>query len=128
MLELGANANLADVHNTTPLMDIIALGDEARAQRDLLALRDSGRNILLDSQNCSMQSAVWRAMHQGQLLLVQDLVTTAGGVGGPGPGARVEFTPRPSRIRLAHQGSIKMGVPALLSPFLSDSPVREAIL
>jgi len=125
MLELGANANLADVHNTTPLMDIIALGDEARAQRDLLALRDSGRNILLDSQNCSMQSAVWRAMHQGQLLLVQDLVTTAGGVGGPGPGARVEFTPRPSRIRLAHQGSIKMGVPALLSPFLSDSPVSS---
>ena len=125
MLELGANANLADVHNTTPLMDIIALGDEARAQRDLLALRESGRNILLDSQNCSMQSAVWRAMHQGQLRLVQDLVTTTGGVGGPGPGARVEFTPRPSRIRLAHQASIKMGVPALLSPFLSDSPVSS---
>ena len=123
MLELGANANLADVHNTTPLMDIIALGDEARAQRELLALRDSGRNILLDSQNCSMQSAVWRAMHQGQLRLVKDLVTTAGGVGGPG--ARVEFTPRPSRIRLAHQASIKIGVPALLSPFLSDSPVTS---
>lgn len=124
MLELGANVNLADVHNTTPLMDIIALGDEARSRRYLQSLRDSGRNILLDSQNCSLQSATWRAMHQGQLGLVQDLLSSAGSEGGSG--ARVEFIPRPSRIRVAHQSCIKMAVPALLSPFLGSSPVRPS--
>ena len=35
MLELGANVNHADVHNTTPLMDVISLGQEDRTLVEL---------------------------------------------------------------------------------------------
>ena len=123
MLELGANVNHADVHNTTPLMDVIALGDEARARQELGALLTSGRALLLDSQNCSLQSALWRAMHQGQPGLVRDLVS-AGAAQVTGACARVEPVPRPSSsARLPRQEPIKVGVPSLLAPFLSDSPV-----
>lgn len=30
LLEIGANVNHADVHNTTPLMDLILVADEDR--------------------------------------------------------------------------------------------------
>jgi len=43
MLELGANVNHADVHNTTPLMDVVGFGDEERALRELARLERSGR-------------------------------------------------------------------------------------
>ena len=121
MLELGANVNLADVHNTTPLMDVIALGDEPRARRELGRLRASGREILVDNQNCSLQSAVWRAMHQGMAGLVGDLV---GEEGRGGTGARVEALPRhAASARLPRPGAIRCGVPPLLAPYLADSPV-----
>ena len=43
MLELGANVNHADVHNTTPLMDLVSLGDEERVLSELARLERSGR-------------------------------------------------------------------------------------
>ena len=46
MLEHGANVNIADVHNTTPIMDIIGLGDESRALSSLTMLMKSSRNFI----------------------------------------------------------------------------------
>jgi len=43
MLELGANVNHTDLHNTTPLMDLVSLGDEERALRELARLNSNGR-------------------------------------------------------------------------------------
>jgi len=61
MLEFGANVNHADVHNTTPLMDIINLGVEKRSLEELERLEKNGRLPLLDIQNCSLQSTLFRA-------------------------------------------------------------------
>lgn len=65
MLEHGANVNIADVHNTTPIMDIIGLGDESRALSSLTMLMKSSQNLMLDLDNCSLQSALWRSVFQG---------------------------------------------------------------
>lgn len=47
MLDIGANVNHADVHNTTPLMDIISLDDQVDicldAQHNMF-LTDNSRN------------------------------------------------------------------------------------
>jgi hypothetical protein len=45
MLELGANVNHTDLHNTTPLMDLVSLGDEERALRELTRMERSGRYV-----------------------------------------------------------------------------------
>ena len=45
MLELGANVNHADVHNTTPLMDIIMLGDQHRAMAGMVSMQAGGRSL-----------------------------------------------------------------------------------
>ena len=58
MVELGANVNSADLHNTTPLMDVVQLGWEERSCRELSRLLHSTRTLLLDTQNCSLQSAL----------------------------------------------------------------------
>lgn len=62
MLDLGANVNHADVHNTTPLMDVIRLGCEARTLAELARFQRNGRAPLVDNQNCSQESALFRAI------------------------------------------------------------------
>jgi len=116
MLEIGANINLADVHNTTPLMDIISLGCEARARSALASLCATEQPLLLDNQNCSQQSALWRAVHQGHGLLARELAVLGAGWS---CAARVAALPRP---RLARSTPLQLPVPALLAPFLADSP------
>jgi len=118
MLELGANVNHADVHNTTPLMDIIMLGDEQRALGDLVSMQTAGRSLLLDSQNCSLQSALWRAIFQGQRTLALELL---GASANQACSARVEPLSRPV-VRIPKHPTIKSAVPGLLAPFLNDSP------
>jgi len=118
MLELGANVNHADVHNTTPLMDIIMLGDQHRAMASLTSMEAGGRSLLLDSQNCSLQSALWRAFFQGHTSLALQLVQSGAG---QACSARVEPLSRPV-TRIPRHPTIKAGVPALLAPFLYDSP------
>lgn len=118
MLELGANVNHADVHNTTPLMDIIMLGDEQRALADLASLQSAGRSLLLDSQNCSLQSALWCSIFQGHCTLAQELLAANAN---QSCSARVEPLSRPA-VRIPRQSTIKSAVPGLLAPFLNDSP------
>jgi len=118
MLELGANVNHADVHNTTPLMDIIMLGDEQRALADLASLQAAGRSLLLDSQNCSLQSALWRSIFQGHCTLALELLSANAN---QSCSARVEPLSRPA-VRIPRHPTIKSAVPGLLAPFLNDSP------
>jgi len=118
MLELGANVNHADVHNTTPLMDIIMLGDQHRAMAGMVSMQAGGRSLLLDSQNCSLQSALWRAIFQGHTSLALQLVRSGAS---QGCSARVEPLSRPV-TRIPRHPTIKATVPALLAPFLHDSP------
>eukprot|EP00092_Neocalanus_flemingeri_P007283 GFUD01007865.1.p1 GENE.GFUD01007865.1~~GFUD01007865.1.p1 ORF type:complete len:1241 (-),score=282.81 GFUD01007865.1:403-4125(-) len=118
MLELGANVNHADVHNTTPLMDIIMLGDEQRALSDLASLQSAGRSLLLDSQNCSLQSALWRTIFQGHCTLALELLAANAN---QSCSARVEPLSRPA-VRIPRHPTIKSAVPGLLAPFLNDSP------
>jgi hypothetical protein len=51
MLELGANVNHADVHNTTPLMDVVSLAGEDRALNELARLERAGRYVHSHSQS-----------------------------------------------------------------------------
>jgi len=117
LLELGANVNHADVHNTTPLMDLIMLGDEDRARAGLASMA-ARHSLVLDSQNCSLQSALWRAVYQGHTSLALDLLHAGAS---QGCSARVQPLPRPS-TRVPRQTHIKAGVPPLLAPFLHSSP------
>ena len=120
MLEHGANVNIADVHNTTPIMDIIGLGDEARALSSLTMLMKSSQNLMLDLDNCSLQSALWRSVFQGFTNLSLKLISV--GVK-QFSSARVERSLKPSpNVYMPRSESIKTHVPALLSPLLSDSP------
>ena len=114
MLEKGANVNLADVHNTTPIMDIISLGDQARARHWLGLLQP----LMLDIENCSLQSGLWRSVFQGHSLLSLDLIKAGAG---QSSASRVEMITRPAP-RISRHSGIKTTVPALLSPLLSDSP------
>jgi len=118
MLELGANVNHADVHNTTPLMDIIMIGDQHRAMAGMVSMQAGGRSLLLDSQNCSLQSALWRAIFQGHTNLALQLVKSGAS---QACSARVEPLSRPV-TRIPRHPTIKAAVPALLAPFLHDSP------
>ena len=114
MLEKGANVNLADVHNTTPIMDIISLGDQSRARHWLGLLQP----LMLDIENCSLQSGLWRSVFQGHSLLSLDLIKAGAG---QSSASRVEMITRPAP-RISRHSGIKTTVPALLSPLLSDSP------
>ena len=115
MLEKGANVNLADVHNTTPMMDIISLGDQARARHWLGLLQP----LMLDIENCSLQSSLWRSVFQGHSLLSQELIEAGAG---QSSASRVEMITSPAPRMSRHSGGIKTTVPALLAPLLSDSP------
>lgn len=118
MLELGANVNLADVHNTTPLMDVIMIGDERRALAELTSMESAGRSLLLDSQNCSLQCALWRSLFQGHLKMAEKLLKANSN---EVCSARVEPLSRPA-TRIPRQPTIKSAVPGLLAPFVNDSP------
>ena len=121
LLQTGVNVNIADVHNTTPIMDVISLGDEARSVSSLSVLASSNQAVILQLENCSRQSAVWRSVFQGHRGLTRTLESRMPGGAGPTcSGARVEPV-CPAR-RSYRQSSIKSLVPAVLAPLLSDSP------
>ena len=118
MLELGANVNIADVHNTTPVMDVISLGDQARALASLALL--SSQSLMLDSDNCSLQSALWRSVFQGHSSLSRHLIAAGAG---QASSARVEAITRHGGCsRVSRHQTIRATVPSLLAPLLSDSP------
>ena len=106
-----------DVHNNTPILDIISLGDEARSISSLELLESSNTALILDLENCSRQSAVWRSVYQGHRRLTQSLLARTTDQSG----ARVEPVSRRTSSSYL-QSSIRSLVPALLAPLLSDSP------
>ena len=121
LLQTGVNVNIADVHNTTPIMDVINLGDEARSVSSLSVLESSSQAVILQLENCSRQSAVWRAVFQGHRDLARSLESRwPAGRGPTSSAARVEPV-CPARRSYRHS-SIKTLVPAILAPLLSDSP------
>lgn len=127
MVELGAAVNSADLHNTTPLMDVVMIGSEERCCDELDLLQRQGKTLLLDTQNCSLQSVLWRAMFQGHGDLSRRLLT-AGASGGSS--ARVErVTGSPIRPSFYFGGSQinPAGVPTLLAPLLNDSPCTSQL-
>ena len=69
MLELGANVNHTDLHNTTPLMDLVSLGDEERALRELTRMERSGRYHIYVTHSSEHRVhrvatvAFWRTFH-----------------------------------------------------------------
>ena len=102
-------------------MDIISLGDEQRALTSLQLLTSTSQTLMLDLENCSLQSGLWRSIFQGHIRLSLELISV--GVG-QSSSARVEQATRhvsPARINTRHT-CIKTTVPSLLSPLLSDSP------
>lgn len=124
MLELGANVNHADVHNTTPLMDVISLGDEKRAFSELARLERSGRTPVWDSQNCSLQSVLWRAMFQGYSRLATFLLNIGAA---PALAARIESAPGRPPVHLPRPLAADIKIPPLLAPFLNDSPCATGL-
>lgn len=126
MVELGANVNSADLHNTTPLMDVVLLGSEARCCEELELLQTQGKGLLLDTQNCSLQSVLWRAMFQGHRRFSRRLLS-AGASGGCS--ARVErVTGRPPVPQdLVSTVNLTTTVPTLLAPLLNDSPCTSQL-
>ncbi len=66
MVSMGALVNLTDVHGSTPLMDVIPGGDAVRGVDTYRMLRQMGKRLLLDAQNCSGESALFRSMFHGR--------------------------------------------------------------
>ena len=123
LLQTGVNVNIADVHNTTPIMDVISLGDEARSVSSLAVLEASNQAVILQLENCSRQSAVWRSVFQGHRGLARSLEARwPAGRGPTSSAARVEPAVRSPGGRSYRHPSIKTLVPAILAPLLSDSP------
>ena len=103
-----------DVHNNTPILDIISLGDEARSISSLALLESSNTALILDTENCPRQSAVWRSVYQGHRRLTKSLLARTTDQSG----ARVEPVSRRTSSSYL-QSSIRSLVPALLAPLLS---------
>ena len=106
---------MPDVHNNTPILDIINLGDEARSLSALSLLESNNQTVILDLENCSRQSAVWRSLHQGHTSLTRSLLARTGEPSLTVSGARVE------PVSQAQHRRVTCLVPALLAPLLSDS-------
>jgi len=128
MVELGANVNSADLHNTTPLMDVVMLGSQERCCEEMELLERQGKTLLLDTQNCSLQSVLWRSMFQGHRALSLRLI--AAGASG-GSSARVERVTGSPVWPLFCLGVTAInptaGVPTLLAPLLNDSPCTSQL-
>ena len=73
--------------------------------------------MILDLENCSRQSAVWRSVFEGHRRLTRSLLGRTVEEAG---GARVEPVARGNSVY--RHATIKTLVPALLAPLLSDSP------
>ena len=66
MVSLGALINLTDVHGTTPLMDVIKNTDTAiKIHSDLTLF---GKRLLIDAQNCTGETALWRSLFHGRFV------------------------------------------------------------
>ena len=64
MVSLGALINLTDVHGTTPLMDVIKNTENATKIHSDLTL--FGKRLLIDAQNCTGETAIWRSLFNGR--------------------------------------------------------------
>ena len=64
MVSLGALINLTDVHGTTPLMDVIKNTENATKIHSNLTL--FGKRLLIDAQNCTGETALWRSLFNGR--------------------------------------------------------------
>ena len=126
MVHKGALVNLADVHGTTPLMDVIKYTD--RAISTYIELKSLGKHVSLDVQNCSGDCALFRSTFRGHMdtatLLLQEGESMISQV----PLTRVQESrpKRPSRqFRFSSYFRRKptiQSVPALVAPILCDSP------
>lgn len=117
LLDLGANVNHADVHNTTPLMDLILQADQQTIAQEMKRLEDHGQVAQLDNQNCTLQSALFRAAHQGKTQTALHLIKLGAK---PGLCARTQQDAA-FRHPLINR-SVYSGTPALLAPLLANSP------
>ena len=72
MVSLGALINLTDVHGTTPLMDVIKNTENATKIHSDLTL--FGKRLLIDAQNCSGETAIWRSLFNGRYVNYRDHV------------------------------------------------------
>lgn len=124
MITLGAHVNLTDVHGTTPFMDLIRFTD--RAVQVYSDITTQGKRLLLDAQNCSGESALWRAMFNRRLDCSDVLLLE---------GARSHTMARVQeatskqisdrwnrRNGYIRRKPIITNLPAFLSPLLFDSP------
>jgi len=118
LVDEGANVNHADVHNTTPLMDIINLGQEARSIEELDRYQLNHKAPLLDIQNCSLQSLLFRAAFKGQWKVVARLLDLGAK---QGLCARIQLDPRSKAVHQRRWRSRHISVPALLAPLLGNS-------
>ena len=66
MVSLGALINLTDVHGTTPLMDVIKNTENATKIHSDLTL--FGKRLLIDAQNCTGETAIWRSLFNGRFV------------------------------------------------------------
>lgn len=72
MVGLGALINLTDVHGTTPLMDLVR--NTENGTKVLTDLTLSGKRLLIDAQNCTGETVLWRSLFHGRLDTTQILL------------------------------------------------------
>eukprot|EP00095_Tigriopus_kingsejongensis_P000506 maker-scaffold367_size194084-snap-gene-0.47 protein:Tk00506 transcript:maker-scaffold367_size194084-snap-gene-0.47-mRNA-1 annotation:"hypothetical protein L798_04728" len=121
MIAMRALINLTDFHGTTPLMDLV--GGSAPPQRlteIFQFIQSLGLTFALDVQNCSGESALWRAMFKGhlpvsKLLLDEGAASFTMARSSPAPSYQLGYRQGPSKPDIPQ-------VPALLAPLLGDSP------
>ena len=125
MVQKGGLINLTDVHGTTPYMDVIKYTD--RALGTYIEMKNLGKHVSLDVQNCSGDYALFRALFQGQLDTANLILHESESIL-PKRKTRVQESrqKRPSRqFRFSNFFRRKPpihNIPAFLAPILCDSP------
>ncbi|XP_059098740.1 uncharacterized protein LOC131892890 [Tigriopus californicus] len=125
MIALRALINLTDFHGTTPLMDLIQKSRQVDQVQTVFRLAlNHGKSFALNVQNCVGQSALWRAMFQGDLPIAKLLLeegassfTVARSM--PNPGMKFPYRPEGSPRPEVYM------VPACLAPLLGNSSENE---
>ena len=129
MVSLGALINLTDVHGTTPLMDLVKNSDAAsKIYADLTLF---GKRLLIDAQNCTGETVLWRSIFHGRLDITRRLLEDGTN---PNNFARIQgsladffvgsFGFRPFGITVTNyrRRPLIKNLPPILSPLLFDSP------
>ncbi|PNF21781.1 hypothetical protein B7P43_G08442 [Cryptotermes secundus] len=123
LCEAGGDLNHANVHGTTPLMDLIMYADGDLAMDILNSIWRTKQDMSsLEAQNCSNETALWRAMLAGSPRVATELLHQGASLT---PRAIISIAEwhKVSKIGgLPYTQEITVnGISAVLAPLLQDS-------